>query len=179
MPDAARARRLFFETRLEMDDTPVINPAMLKKIIDGLIRNAVENTPDGGRITVELSGEDNAAHLLVSDTGVGITEASVKQIFGGFYHTVDTDRYSTKGPYQFGAGGRGLDLMRTRIYGEMFGFRVECRSTRCRYIPAETDLCPGDITLCPHVRNFEECADSGGSQFSLIFPVSVAGGRIL
>ncbi len=172
LPENAMPRRLQYETLLKADYSPVANPAILEKIVKGLIRNAVENTPDGGTITVELSSFDRETRLVVSDTGIGITKSSLSQIFGGFYHAVDTDMYSTKAPYQFGAGGKGLDLMRTRIYGEMFGFKVECSSRRCRFIPSESDICPGDITLCPHVQSPEECAAAGGTRFSLIFPVS-------
>ncbi|HDR16721.1 MAG TPA: PAS domain S-box protein [Desulfobacteraceae bacterium] len=173
LPETASARRLAYETRISKDDTPVMDPAMLEKIVNGLIRNAIENTPDGGRIILEISRRERETHLVVADTGIGITEASVKHIFGGFFHAVDTDMYSTKKPYQFGAGGKGLDLMRTRIYAEMFGFSVHCRSTRCMHIPAETDTCPGDIDLCPYVRSAGECAASGGTEFSLIFPASM------
>jgi hypothetical protein len=92
------------------------------------------------------------------------------QIFGGFYHSLETDLYSTKKPFDFAAGGKGLDLLRIKIFGETCNFRVECKSTRCQYIPRENDSCPGVIAKCLHVHNKEQCAQSGGTAFKLLFP---------
>jgi hypothetical protein len=37
-------------------------------------------------------------------------------IFGGFFHTQETELYSSKRPYEFNAGGSGSDLLRTRVF---------------------------------------------------------------
>lgn len=171
LPEAARARRVSIETRLDTDATPFFDPKTLAKIVEGLVRNAIEHTPDGGSITIGLASLDSMTSLRVVDTGVGITETSLRQIFGGFYHAIDTNFYSTGLPYRFGSGGKGLDLLRARIYTEMFGCRIDCQSTRCRHIPDEKDICPGDISRCPHVSNASECAEAGGSTFQLSFPL--------
>ncbi|HLD29789.1 MAG TPA: histidine kinase, partial [bacterium] len=96
---------------------------------------------------------------------------SRKQIFSGFYHARKTDLYSTKRPFDFGAGGKGLDLLRVRILSEAYGFGVECVSTRCRYLPEESQLCPGNTANCRHIRNPQECGKSGSTLFKLTFDV--------
>ncbi|MBW1816006.1 MAG: PAS domain S-box protein [Deltaproteobacteria bacterium] len=149
----------------------LIDSDLLDKCAMALIKNAVENTPDGGRVTVSVKNLEGTVELSIRDTGVGITEESQKQIFGGFYHAKDTDFYTTKKPFDFGAGGKGLDLLRLRVFSETFGFQLNCQSKRCIYIPSETDICPGDTTKCPHILEKKQCDLSGGSTFTILFPL--------
>ena len=44
--------------------------------------------------------------LKVMDFGIGITKESQRYL-DGFYHTLDTDLYTSKKPYNFGAKGKG------------------------------------------------------------------------
>ncbi|MBN1105139.1 MAG: PAS domain-containing protein [Deltaproteobacteria bacterium] len=165
-------RRLEFAPRLEGEPELIMNPVHLEKALMAPIKNAIENTPDGGIISVGLKALGETAQVEIRDTGVGITEESQKQIFGGFYHARDTNLYSTRRPFDFDAGGKGLDLLRLRIFADVYGFRIDWESTRCRYIPREIDLCPGDTEKCPHIRDRQGCFQSGGTTFRLVFPVS-------
>ena len=147
-----------------------IAPDAFEKAVMGLLKNAIENTPDGGAVQVSLVKEDGNIVVEVKDTGIGITTESRHQIFGGFYYAQDTDLYATKKPFDFGAGGKALDLLRIKIFGEIYNFKVDCQTERCGYIPLETDLCPGIISDCSHVDSKAQCAESGGSVFRLVFP---------
>jgi len=99
-------------------------------------------------VLISLGASSNTVEMTVKDTGVGITQESQSQIFGGFYHAKETDLYSTKKPFDFDAGGKGLELLRVKIFEEVYQFKTECESTRCGYIPGESDLCPGgDISM--------------------------------
>ena len=159
-------------TKMDLDPTIRIDPDVFEKSIMSLLKNAIENTPDGGEVLISLYHQPGTVEIEIKDTGVGITEDSQGYIFGGFYHSKATDIYSTKKPFDFGAGGKGLDLLRLKIFAETFHFQVEFKSTRCRYIPSEKDLCPGVIAECDHVNSFEGCAQSGGTAFKIIFKVS-------
>jgi len=163
-------RALGLSTKMDIDPLVLIDPDVLEKALMSLLKNAIENTPDGGEVLISLSHQPGHVELEIKDTGVGITEESQKQIFGGFYHSKETVLYSTKNPFDFGAGGKGLDLLRLKIFSETYHFQVECGSTRCRYIPQEDDLCPGVIANCDHVQNKEQCAQSGGTSFKILFP---------
>jgi PAS domain S-box-containing protein len=167
---SASHRDIKLSTVLEENIHIRIAPDAMEKAVMGLIKNAVENTPDGGDVRVSLRRESGKVIVEVRDTGIGITTESRHQIFGGFYYAQDTDYYATKKPFDFGAGGKALDLLRIKIFGEIYNFDVECETTRCRYIPLETDLCPGIISDCAHVDSKEQCAESGGSVFRLVFP---------
>ena len=155
-------------TRINADSHIMIDPDVLDMTLMGLFKNAIENTPDGGEVLISVYRQAESVVIEVKDTGVGITEQSQKHIFGGFYHSLETDLYSTKKPFDFGAGGKGLDLLRIKMFGKTYHFKIECSSTRCKYIPREIDACPGSIAECLHVGSKEQCAKAGGSVFKLI-----------
>jgi signal transduction histidine kinase len=144
---------------------------VLTKVCGGLLKNAVENTPDQGRIEIEARQRDGAIQIVVQDFGVGITASNQHNIFGGFIHTQDTQLYSSKTPYAFNAGGTGSDLLRMKVFAERYGFSIDFESRRCRYIPLDTDHCPGDISECTFVNSPEGCYESGGSVFTVTFPI--------
>lgn len=147
----------------------LIDEDAFRKALFTLLKNGVEATPDGGRVVVSVRLRGNRVEVAVKDSGVGITEESRRQIFGGFYHARETDLYSTKKPFDFAAGGKGLDLLRLKILSRTYNFDIECDSRRCRFIPDESAVCPGSVHRCTHVRNADECALAGGTVFRLLF----------
>ena len=62
-----------------------IPPDVLQKVVDGLIRNAIENTPDDGKLEVNVRKKGKGIEFVVHDHGVGITEENQKRIFEGFF----------------------------------------------------------------------------------------------
>ena len=144
---------------------------VLRKVFGGLLKNAIENTPDEGKIEVSLKGTDHEIRIDFRDYGFGISPQNKKLIFQGFFHTQDTMDYSTKKPYQFNAGGTGSDLLRTKVFSERYGFSVGFESTRCKFIPDDTDECPGKISECRFIKTRSECLSSDGSTFSVRFPI--------
>ncbi len=148
-----------------------IDPEILRDIAEGLIKNAIENTPDGGSIRVGLEQKDDRIVLSVTDTGVGITEENQRYLLDGLHHAKETDLYSSKKPFEFGAGGKGLDLLRMKYYSLRFGFDISFESNRCIYIPTDRDVCPGNISQCLSIRSKADCLNSGGTTFTVSFPV--------
>ncbi|MFO7708161.1 MAG: PAS domain-containing sensor histidine kinase [Desulfobacterales bacterium] len=140
------------------------------KVLGGLIKNAIENTPDGGLIVIKARGNERETVVEVMDFGVGITTQNQQALFKGFFHTQDTRYYSTKRGYEFNAGGSGSDLLRMRLFAEQLGFSISFKSRRCCYIPTDEYACPGCIANCRFVRSGKECMKSGGSKFTLVFP---------
>jgi GAF domain-containing protein len=172
--DAVRAmglRNLEIIRSFEKDALVVMDRRVLYKVCAGLIKNAIENTPDEGTIEVRTrsTGQDDVC-IEFQDHGVGITAQNQSLIFDGFFHTQDTMLYASKKPYAFNAGGSGADLLRTRVFSERFGFSVHFDSTRCRFLPTDSDTCPGCISACPFIRGKKACRASGGSLFSIKFP---------
>ena len=167
--ESASHRKVVLEDEIDCNPRVGIDREILEKALMALLKNAIEATPDGGKVAVSLGRVDGRVVLEIRDTGIGITAQSEGQIFGGFYHAKATDLYTTKKPFDFGAGGKGLDLLRLKVLSEAHNFRIEWASTRCRFIPKETELCPGNIQACSHVSSAEECARAGSTTFRLIF----------
>ena len=71
----------------------------VEKICYNLISNAIKFTPENGHVTVHLSkeviNEEEFAKLTVTDTGIGISEENLTEIFSRFYR-VDNN-YSGSG----------------------------------------------------------------------------------
>ncbi|OGP75083.1 MAG: hypothetical protein A2V86_10190 [Deltaproteobacteria bacterium RBG_16_49_23] len=143
-------------------------PKILEESLVGLLKNAIENTPDEGLVRILLEQKAQWVQLKVMDFGIGITKENQSHLLDGLFHTLETDLYTSKKPYDFGAGGKGLDLLRIKTYGRRFGFDIAVASRRCIYIPTDRDLCPGRISACPHCQT-EDCYKSGGSTFCLTF----------
>jgi signal transduction histidine kinase len=165
-------RDIQFQMDGEKDLNLAIDPKILEQSLMGLLKNAVENTPDEGMIRIVLEQKGEWIQIKVIDFGIGITKENQRHLFNGLFHTLDTELYTSKKPYDFGAGGKGLDLLRIKTYGQRFGFDISAGSQRCTYIPTEKDLCPGKISECPNCRVREDCLNSGGSTFCLTFTVT-------
>ncbi|MFC1825280.1 PAS domain S-box protein [Thermodesulfobacteriota bacterium] len=163
-------REVEIATSLEATPLIYIAPDPLKKIIDGLVKNAIENTPDEGLIQVALKTRGEGTELIVQDYGVGIAEEAQKLIFEGFFTTQDTMAYSSKRPFDFNAGGKGADLLRMKVFSERYGFTIDMASSRCPALMEEGDLCPGKISQCAFCKQRESCHRSGGTTFTLYFP---------
>jgi len=139
----------------------------LTKIIDGLIRNAVENTPDGGNIDILVHHKGKGVEFIVQDQGVGLTQEAQKRIFEGFFTPQATLNYSSKRPFDFGAGGKGADLLRMKIFSERHHFKIKMTSKRCSRLPEDADICPGTIQKC--MAETDPPCD-GNTTVSVIFP---------
>jgi len=167
-------RELDFATRLEPTPPIFLPPDVLQKVIDGLVKNAIENTPDEGKIEVLVRKKNEGAELVVQDYGVGITEDAQRRIFEGFFTTQDTMAYSSKRPFDFNAGGKGADLLRMKIFSERYNFNMDMVSARCKFLSKDTDVCPGRISQCPFCSRVENCHASGGTTFMIYFPPAPA-----
>ncbi|SEA77491.1 Signal transduction histidine kinase [Desulfuromusa kysingii] len=59
----------------------------LKQVIINLVLNALQAMPDGGVITLSVSGDDKHIRIEVSDSGVGMSEEQMTKIFNPFFTT--------------------------------------------------------------------------------------------
>ena len=87
---------LEFERR---EGTPFVygDIALVERVIQNLVDNAVKFTPEGGKITLQVSSNEvGGIHFSISDTGVGIAEKDLSAIFER-YHTNTNDEVRVKG----------------------------------------------------------------------------------
>jgi signal transduction histidine kinase len=57
----------------------------LQRMVANLLDNAVKYTAPGGRVTVTMRSDARTVFVTVSDTGIGISESDLPQIFNRFY----------------------------------------------------------------------------------------------
>lgn len=147
----------------------LIPPDVLSKIVEGLIRNAIENTPDGGKIDVIIRNGAEDTEFEVQDFGVGITPENQRLIFENYFPSYDTMQYSSRSPFDFNAGGKGFDLLRLKIFSERYHFKLQMRSQRCQYLLRPETICPGKIEQCVFCHTSEDCVHSGGTTMLVRF----------
>lgn len=102
---------------LEKDSSILILEDDLYQIIFNLAENGIKYNVPGGKLTISLDREEDTAILKVADTGVGIPEESLENIFERFYR-VDKARSR-----QTGGSGLGLSIVRDiveRNNGQIF-----------------------------------------------------------
>lgn len=111
-----------FESRLPNIDVSLgllpdirVDPLALARIVEQLIDNAVESMPPaGGKLALSVESGDDSETLVVSDSGCGICQDDLEQIFLPFYSTKE------------GASGMGLAVVKALT--ESHGGRVWCKS---------------------------------------------------
>jgi PAS domain S-box-containing protein len=162
-------RKCRVKTRISEVPAIWIPPDVLGKIVEGLVRNAIENTPDDGKILVSVRDGEIGPELEIKDTGIGISEENQRLIFENYFTAYDTMQYSSRNPYDFGAGGKGFDLLRMRIFSERYHFKLKMSSERCRLLSRESDSCSGKIEDCIHSPHMEDCRKSGGTTVTVQF----------
>ncbi|MGD1987207.1 MAG: PAS domain S-box protein [Desulfobacterales bacterium] len=149
---------------------PIYIPAdVLAKVVEGLVRNAVENTPDGGKITVKVRKGEIGPEIEVKDNGIGISEENLRLIFENYFTSYDTMQYSTRQPYDFKAGGKGFDLLRMKIFSERYNFNIKMTSQPCRFVDTKGHECTGNVVDCTPLADAKDCHNSGGTTVTVQF----------
>lgn len=77
------------------------NEFEIKRLLIILIDNAIKYTPNNGSIKLSLVTKNKSTEILVSDTGIGMTEDEIDHIFHRFYR-VDKVRERSVGGFGLG-----------------------------------------------------------------------------
>ncbi|MDN5798178.1 MAG: HAMP domain-containing histidine kinase [Intrasporangium sp.] len=88
------------------------------QVVTNLVGNALQATPSGGRVTVDVATEASHAVASVTDTGEGLAPADLERIFERFYRVPDRRRSGEPGS---GQGGSGIGLTISRRIAEAHG----------------------------------------------------------
>ena len=59
--------------------------AMMQRVLENLVENALRHTPVGGSITLRVAIDDSKVKVQISDSGHGIPEDQKTRIFDRFY----------------------------------------------------------------------------------------------
>jgi PAS domain S-box-containing protein len=113
----------YHELEVSMPDNPLRvegDSVRLTQVVSNLLNNAAKYTPNGGRIWLGVAREDGEAVIRVRDTGEGIAQPLLSQIFDPFTQAERTlDRSQ---------GGLGIGLTIVKELVELHGGWIEAKS---------------------------------------------------
>ncbi len=95
------------------------DPNSLTEIFNNLITNAVNYSPEGGRVFVSAKGFNEYVEIKISDTGVGIERDELPKIFDKFY------RVKHKKTRQVMGTGLGLAIVKKAVEAHHGSIDVE------------------------------------------------------
>jgi signal transduction histidine kinase len=127
----AARRGVRLEVGLSIDHLKVhADIALIERVLENLIENAMRHTPAGGTVRVEATPDGARVQVDVTDTGCGIPERELAQVFDRYYR-IDRGEAAD-------AGSTGLGLAITRRIVALHGgeIRVDSRvgeGTRFRF----------------------------------------------
>jgi signal transduction histidine kinase len=133
-PYASRSEQAELNFTLEIESAPVNikgDAAQLGTLIQNLLDNAIKFTPAGGQVNVELSTQNEAVQLSVTDTGIGIPGADMPHLFSRFHRGRNASAYP--------GSGLGLAIVKTIVDLHGASIRVDSDTTGTvfviRFIP--------------------------------------------
>ena len=95
-------------------------PTALMEAVTALLDNATKYTPEGGRIVVRVSRDDEGAvRLRVADSGIGVPEAEMERLFEPFFRATNARKLVQS--------GTGLGLAFVRAMARAAGGDVTAR----------------------------------------------------
>lgn len=109
-------KRLLVETDYDDVDGYRGDPKLIRIILENYLLNAINYTPDKGRITITLAKTDTEIHISIKDTGYGIPKGEQAKIFSKLFRGSNIRKVETEG------SGLGLYLVKTLV--EQVGGRV-------------------------------------------------------
>jgi signal transduction histidine kinase len=117
---AAAAKGVALDARIA-PEAPISGDAhRLRRVVRGLLSNALKFTPRGGKVSVELTRDHRSHRLAVRDTGKGIAESELPHVFDPF-HSGDPSTTRRE-------GGLGLGMSIVRHIVEAHGGTVRAES---------------------------------------------------
>lgn len=88
---------LLFDYQLNKEIQVLLDKDKYEHIIYNYLSNAFKYTPENGEVEVTIKEENNTILLQVRDTGVGISEDALPNIFDRFFQANNADKTSSSG----------------------------------------------------------------------------------
>ncbi len=91
----------------------------LEGVFTNLVSNAIKYTPEGGEISIRVTGEGENVKVDVSDSGIGISKEDLSRIFERFY------RVKSEKTRQIVGTGLGLSIVKHIVEAHLGKISVE------------------------------------------------------
>lgn len=108
--------KIVFTTAQEPFPMVMTDPNRIKQALGNILSNAIDYTPAGGSIKIELTTYDGVVQCSVQDTGVGIPKDQQKNAFTKFFRGTNVLKFETV--------GTGLGLYITKAFIEGSGGKI-------------------------------------------------------
>jgi len=83
----AKEKGITFVSSAEGTGTASLDPEQMKQALLNLLQNALDATPKGGQIALTATAVQEGTRFVVADTGAGMAQASLENIFNLYYTT--------------------------------------------------------------------------------------------
>jgi len=88
MENYLNEKNITIHKKFELDIPQILaDPGQIKQVVLNILRNAVESMPGGGDLTIEIKPAGESIKINITDTGKGMTEDALKNIFNPFFTT--------------------------------------------------------------------------------------------
>lgn len=125
----------------------------LEIVIFNLLSNAFKFTPEGGKIGITISENDENVSIEVTDSGCGISSEAHEKIFNRFYQEPAKNQ-------SFG-GGFGIGLYLVKTFVELHGGKVSYLSDENSGTSFHLQILKGDMHLNSSLTDTDLEQDSG------------------
>ncbi|MEO6951489.1 MAG: ATP-binding protein [Polyangia bacterium] len=93
----AKKRSVMLEVEAGTPVEAAIDVGQMQQVVTNLVMNALQATPEGGRVTLRVATIGEAACLSVEDTGCGMSDEVQRRVFEPFFTTKDVGEGSGLG----------------------------------------------------------------------------------
>lgn len=118
-----QSKKLRVDVRLPHPGNPpivcLLDPDRYAQIVQNLLYNAIQFTPAGGEITVELDADANQFMFTLRDTGIGMSDDEMQRIWDRFFKADRSRGERTDGT------GLGLTIVKHLVNGMRGHIEVE------------------------------------------------------
>ena len=123
--EKARGKSIEISTHSETSPVFILGARHnIEEVFSNLISNAIRYTPENGSINVEVRIKDDFAILKVADTGLGIAEEELGNIFNKFYRVKNEKTRHINGT------GLGLAIVKSIVNAHNGSIKVESQEDK-------------------------------------------------
>ena len=113
-------RQIIVDVSFEKDVLVPFDRQLATRVFENLFNNALRYTKDNDKIAIQAFLQNNSAIYKISDTGIGISEEDLKNIFDMFYRGTNSRREE----------GMGIGLSVVKNIIETHGWKINVESQK-------------------------------------------------